>query len=158
MSKTIKAQANGAAVGEKRAAEIAANGITASEGATVTQAGGALYTLALATSLISRTILEFCEQTAGVQQQLAQIAPAFTKAAEQSGNMSDATRVCEAVLPEIATATAKLEQVCSKQLSFWNGIPERVGILRVLIETIEAQVKVERQLGKPDFRQVTDNG
>jgi hypothetical protein len=65
MSKTIKGQANGAAPDEKRPAKIEANGITASERATVTQAGGPLYTLALATSLISRTILEFCEQTAG---------------------------------------------------------------------------------------------
>jgi hypothetical protein len=144
MPKAIKAQSNGAATDEKRAAEIAANGITASEGATVTQAGRPLYTLALATSLISRTIIEFCEQSVGVQQQLAQLAPAFTKAAEQSGNTSDATRVCEAVLPELATAIAKLEQVYSKQLAFWNGIPERVGILLVLKEKIEAQVKVER--------------
>lgn len=137
MSKAITEQGNGAAIEETFSAK-------ASERATVTQAGESLSTLAVAASLIARTMIEVGKEMVSVPQQLSQHATALTRAAGQSGKTSDAMSIREAVLPEINAAIAMLEQVCGKQLVFWNEVSRRVGTLHVLTEMIEAQVKSPR--------------
>jgi hypothetical protein len=138
MPKAIKPQVNGAAIDEKLTEKIVATGITASELAMVTQAGGPLKLLALVSFLISRMMLDVGGKTLAIQELLTQHGAALTKAADQSTKPGD---FCKAVLPEINAAIAKLEQVCSDQLAFWKDISRRAGTVALLVEILTEEVE-----------------
>jgi phage gp29-like protein len=78
MPKAIKPQVNGAAIDEKLTEKIVATGITASELAMVTQAGGPLKLLALVSFLISRMMLDVGGKTLAIQELLTQHGAALT--------------------------------------------------------------------------------